>query len=1821
MLVKSRLRLCVATKRPRLNVMKTIYSCLRQYWLVLICGFTIMGMPALAFSGGQATYTPVMGDYCIQPPFLSSYVPPQVLFNMGKDHKFYLPAYNDASDIDNDGIIETSYKHSFDYYGYFDSHKCYSYGSGKFTPYGITSDKYCSSTNCTNSAGSSIDCSGKFSGNFLNWATMSRSDIVKMVIYGGFRTSDNNGTNYAEVSGEWIPQDGHIWGKEYVGTDANKLFAGGVSSTTKRALFCVNGTSSGSYKISQLKIIPDVTQVLGVTIPGGLRAWHWINVNGNTNICSDNKIDLNGNGTASSATLTGRANYNVTVKVCDPADGFNSVGDWEIKHCKNYSTASPQASTGPWRPVGLMQIYGETPNAAKICSKDMATTCTNDNDCTGNGQCVNASNMFFGLIAGTYQNPKAGGVLRKAIYSINEETNQSNGTLQTSSSSGKGLLMKSIEAFTAPTTYPLSTHYGNPIAEIMYEGLRYWAGKTTATTEFMSNISANGGTNADAGNYISVAPWDQPANNYPSCSIPFNLVFSDVYNSFDHDQVPGSAFNSFTGDLAGMNVTTLANQIWTNENMGTSVVTGESGTTAGVNTDGTCSVKTVSGLGNVKGLCPAEPTMSGSYYSAAVALYGHNYMKTNMSTPNVLTYVVAFPSNVPNVTVYTSSGKAALIAPYAKSVSTSSWTTNGNTTSWNCTTSNTNMKVADFTDAGGTVVKNLKFTPKNATSNCPTMAPVSFYLEETEYNASNQLKYAKFVVASDDLGGSDYDLDTLVRYTVCAQGYSSAAATAACPTLTGDQVSVKVERVYSAAGNMAAIGYTIDNVTNSGSYLVVEHAKPASGSYPANMGDSPASPLWTDASNNVTHLVNGCDTGTSNCTGIPEVKYSAASSTVVLPKPPLWYAAKYGGFKDMDNNGLPFTDSTCSLPLTDAGRNPLCNEWSSKIPGVPDTYFEVSNPSQMEQRLRDALDAILARVASGTAASILNNSEGSGASLLQAVFYPKKDFDNGTEATWIGELHNMWYYLDPYLNSTSIREDTNTNDPTDAYKLTLTKDRIARFDFDTAQNKTIVNLFDDADGDGSPDTATPVATVDPDNVKSLWKAGRKLWARSTARTLYTHTDLLDDSTSKLTLFSNNTTLTSNAGFRTLLQVPDATTASTLIEYTLGTDQAGYRPRKVTITGCSVAGSGCQTSDNIYNREWKLGDIVSSTPKLVSSVALNSYHNDVPNGYEDSSYKAFIATSTYMNRGMAFVGANDGMLHAFRLGVLKEISDSKYTKAQFNDSSTQTLATDASDLGKEEWAFIPKQVLPYLTYLKDTEYCHLFTVDKSPSVADVSIARPSDCNSSTNYWDCAKDTTAGTNWRTVLIGGMGFGGAAKWNGDTSGTAPTDSVKTPVKGTSATSGAVGYSSYFALDVTDPTTPKYMWEFPGNTSAAGQLGFSTTGPAIVRIAKHTDALVDGKLSRTVDNTKNGRWFAVFASGSTGPIEPITRSFKGQSSQQLRLFIVDMADGTLVRTIDTLSDGSAMPAAAFGGTLTTSWIDTDRATKSSVGWYSDDAIYISYTRQCTALDTGCTTGTWSKGGVLRLSTSENTDPANWQLSSLIDGIGPVTTSVTKLQDRKNNNLWIYFGTGRFFYKGDDTTNSQAMYGVKEPCYASTRLDATATHQEVRKNAINPYCTASVSAGSLVDQSGTVSTAPSATLAGTATGWKVTLDSSASGFAAERVITDPLASTAGAVFFTTFKPSNDVCAFGGNTLIWAFRYDTGGVPPARSMLGKALLQASTGAFKELSLADAFKNAGNLRLDGRRISQPITGVPPTSQGLALIVNPPPSKKILHIREK
>lgn len=60
------------------------------------------------------------------PLFLTTGVPPIVMLNIGKDHKLYYEAYNDASDLNDDGVIDFKYKpDDINYYGYFDSFKCY----------------------------------------------------------------------------------------------------------------------------------------------------------------------------------------------------------------------------------------------------------------------------------------------------------------------------------------------------------------------------------------------------------------------------------------------------------------------------------------------------------------------------------------------------------------------------------------------------------------------------------------------------------------------------------------------------------------------------------------------------------------------------------------------------------------------------------------------------------------------------------------------------------------------------------------------------------------------------------------------------------------------------------------------------------------------------------------------------------------------------------------------------------------------------------------------------------------------------------------------------------------------------------------------------------------------------------------------------------------------------------------------------------------------------------------------------------------------------------------------------------------------------------------------------------------------------------------------------------------------------------------------------------------------------------------------------------------------------------------------------------------
>jgi type IV pilus assembly protein PilY1 len=762
---------------------------------------------------------------------------------------------------------------------------------------------------------------------------------------------------------------------------------------------------------------------------------------------------------------------------------------------------------------------------------------------------------------------------------------------------------------------------------------------------------------------------------------------------------------------------------------------------------------------------------------------------------------------------------------------------------------------------------------------------------------------------------------------------------------------------------------------------------------------------------------------------------------------------------------------------------------------------------------------------------------------VQAVFYPQRRFFDDVIG-WTGTLQNFWYYIDPFFGNSSIREDSDQNDV-----LNLVSDNTVTFFFDPVAQVTKANSY----ANDNTGNATGTPTVVPfEQVKSLWEAGKFLHAQDPdSRTIFTVTGTYPKGIDSGSVF----TTTNETYFKSYLGVADSG-VDPLINYVRGVDDLD-NSRQRTVQYPTTA-----TADNTV---WKLGDIINSTPRVVASIPLNTY-NKV---YNDFTYKTFTDTTTYKNRGMVFAGANDGMLHAFKLGKLEFPGDNTWSSPGAKDRARLRNLDTSVPLGQERWAFIPKNALPYLQALADNNYCHLYYVDLAPQVFDASIGGAGDNAATRNA----------SHWATILIGGMRFGGACRDNTATC----TDCVKSPVS-----SG--GLSSYFAMDVTNPESPSVLWEF---TDPA--LGFATTGPAIVRI-------------NAGNQETKGNWYAVFGSGPTGPIS--SRQFLGRSDQNLKLFIVDLKTGTLKRTIDT---GITK---AFAGSMINSTADFDLD-------YTDDVLYVGYVKQNGG------TGPWNRGGVLRLQTKGSVNPNDWEASKVIDDTGPVTSSVVRLQN--NNTLppknWLFFGTGRYYYALPDdqddpgtTADPRKLYGIKEPCFTAVGVGGKPT--------INSSCTAPVSE-TLQDRT-TLTTTPTADQ-----NWFIDLDSNTAAiafdntgsrsFQAERVITDPLATTAGVVFFTTLRPYAEACAIGGRTFLWAVQYNTGGIPAAYALQGKALMQVSTASVEQLDLGTAFSKSvpgadASLHRGGRR-SYAMEGVPPTAQGLSLLVPPPPVKRILHMKER
>lgn len=455
----------------------------------------------------------------------------------------------------------------------------------------------------------------------------------------------------------------------------------------------------------------------------------------------------------------------------------------------------------------------------------------------------------------------------------------------------------------------------------------------------------------------------------------------------------------------------------------------------------------------------------------------------------------------------------------------------------------------------------------------------------------------------------------------------------------------------------------------------------------------------------------------------------------------------------------------------------------------------------------------------------------------------------------------------------------------------------------------------------------------------------------------------------------------------------------------------------------------------------LGDIVNAEPILVRAPSAD---------YADAGYQGSASTFKEANSSrqrMIYQGANDGMLHAFN-----------------------------ATTGAEEWSFIPNLVMGSLNNLSSkATFTHKYYVDGTPVSGDV------------DFQNVSGATGSGTDWRTILVGGLGKGGRG---------------------------------YYALDVTTPiasseaaVASKVLWEFPNSitnatarANAIANMGYSFGKPIIVK-------------------TKAEGWVILVTSGYNNGTNAGDSGGDGLG----HLYVINPKTGDLIKDIPTTGCNSTPTSTPCGLAQISAYVEN---------WTVDNETDYVY-------------GGDLSGNVWRFNLSGNnkTSWAVSKLAVLKDAssaVQPITTApeLSKISIGGSDKRFVYVGTGQ--YLGDSDVpcppagcppgKTQNAHAVQTQTMYALIDDLSSTLTEPVRNVL---------------QQQTLTTAPSGTQRtisnnsvdfATKKGWYIDLPSTG-----ERVNTDPTLAS-GALIFTSNIPETTVCVPGGSSWLYFIDYKTGGL-------------------------------------------------------------------------
>lgn len=435
-------------------------------------------------------------------------------------------------------------------------------------------------------------------------------------------------------------------------------------------------------------------------------------------------------------------------------------------------------------------------------------------------------------------------------------------------------------------------------------------------------------------------------------------------------------------------------------------------------------------------------------------------------------------------------------------------------------------------------------------------------------------------------------------------------------------------------------------------------------------------------------------------------------------------------------------------------------------------------------------------------------------------------------------------------------------------------------------------------------------------------------------------------------------------------------------------------------------------------------------------------------------------------------------------------------------------------GDETWAYVPKAIFPTLYKLAATDYGnnHRYYVDGSPVTMDVF------------------DTSASA-WKTILVGGLNSGGRG---------------------------------YYALDVTDPATPKGLWEFCTDSSLCNvtdnDLGFSHGNPVITK------------------RDEDGRWVVVVTSGynnvpDTGDRFPDTGDGKGY------LYVLDAITGAILDKESTDVGDTTTPS---GLAKIAAFADDFHSDNTAKWVYGGDLL----------------------GNVWRFDLTSS--GANEKLlATLKDGSSPPRpqsiTTVPELSVKGSSPL-IIIGTGRYLGTDDLVDGATLVpalpYAYENSMYVFKDEDTNLGDLRLRSD---------MQARTLITSTPTTRTTTNSPVMNWATkiGWYIDFNPGNASLG-ERLNVNPQL-ILGTLIFATNVPANTACSVGGDSWLYQLNYLEGtfvttaanavaGTKSNNATVGFVVVKLPSGAIKIIKTESTGAkgtvgvNIGSGGAGGKRVS-------------------------------